>query len=365
MEKKTKKKFIVKPGLYAACVELADDPAAGGLLCQIVLLSEIKTLIDQKGETGWLSLSRGQWRVLTSFTRHQHDRAIKCLKERGLIESFRRKLRYKDPAALAWIRLTEKTKSGIAEIKEREGISAFAENMSELLSVLTENDGELISAKTDSLKEMNISKNEEEVENVIVEKTITEESAVHYKEVKQKESKGSSADEKWFTKTMAEIYGDSCFTPEPYNYSACAALRNIMEWLVTNPGKFHTACKGYPDPVKSGLKAIIHNWVYFCQFSHGWYNTYNHPSVPQIWSLKHQSKAIPDYIKFLAYFKEVQNLAEAGGKVVPKDSDQIGFSTGYFDWLAAADEDKSKLIANVVKKLSLPPENKLANFKKP
>lgn len=359
MKKTTKKKFIVKPGLYAACVELAADPAAGGLLCQIVLMSEGNTLKDQKGETGWLSLSRTQWMVLTSFTRHQHDRAVKCLKDRGLIESFRRKLKYNDPAALAWIRLAEKTKSGIAEIKEREGISAFAEHMSALASVLTEKDGELTSAITDSLKEMNKTKNEKEVENVIVEKTITEESTVHYKEVKQKESKGSSADEKWFTKTMDEIYGDSPFTAEPYNHSACAALRNIMEWLAKNPGMFHSACKGYPDPVKAGLKAIIHNWVYFCQFSHGWYNTYNHPSVPQVWSLKHQSKVIPDYIKFLAYFKEVQNLAEAGGKVVPKDSDQISFSTGYFDWLSAADEDKSKRMASVVNKLSLPKEYKL------
>lgn len=82
MSPKKKKPFAVKPTLFAACVELAEGSAvAGGLLCQVSLLTEHGSLKDEKNIEGWLALSSPQWRVLTGYTRHQHNQALKFLKD--------------------------------------------------------------------------------------------------------------------------------------------------------------------------------------------------------------------------------------------------------------------------------------------
>jgi hypothetical protein len=125
-KKQAKIPFAVKPTIYAACVELCKgNAAAGGLLCQIQIRSEGNTLSDEKSKKGWLVLSSTQWRCVTGFSRHRYDNALKLIKKIGVIESRRRKLNYKDPAALTWIRLTDLAKSEIKGIMSRNAISAF------------------------------------------------------------------------------------------------------------------------------------------------------------------------------------------------------------------------------------------------
>ena len=93
-----KKKFEVKPSLFGGCMRLTDrDTVAAGMLCQILIRSDKKTLTDEHGISGWISMTRDMWMVVTGYSRHQHDAAIRKLKKKGLIKSRRRKLSYKDP----------------------------------------------------------------------------------------------------------------------------------------------------------------------------------------------------------------------------------------------------------------------------
>lgn len=169
---KGKRPFLVKPSIYAACIELAKgNLAAGGLLCQLALLTEKGSLKDEKGVTGWVAVSSQQLRVLTAFTRHQHDGALKKLRTLELVDTRKRKLSRKSKAALIWLRLPDKTKSAIEEIMRRDPIPAFAEKSGENISDLADAKAGIISVETEILDKNVILQNENKSENVIGETT--------------------------------------------------------------------------------------------------------------------------------------------------------------------------------------------------
>ncbi len=205
--KKAAKPFAVKPSIYAACVELTTgNTVAGGLLCQIALRSEGKALKDEHNIEGWLVLSIQQWRYVTGFSRHQYNDALRYLKKNGLIQYRRRKLKYKDRAALGWVRLADNAKSSIGEIMSRPAISAFAEEVSNNASDIAEKTALPISDKPDALNKMNILENDNESENVVIEETTTPESISNKKQKKQKGIKKEVSRKDWFNSVQKDIY---------------------------------------------------------------------------------------------------------------------------------------------------------------
>ncbi|MDE1151041.1 MAG: hypothetical protein PW788_00770 [Micavibrio sp.] len=312
--KKPKKQFAVKPSLYAACVELAKgNTAAGGLLCQIALMTEHGSLKDEKDVEGWLALSSAQWKVLTGFSRHQHDNALKSLKSKNLVEFRRRKLSRRDKSALSWVRLPWATKSGISDIMQREPISAFAETVVIYKSDIAELAEATISDDADILDKNVIIENEDIFENVIIEET-------KIKSASQNSKQKELSKRKMFKKLMAEIYQECPHIPaDPYTTTSGEVLTLAVEYIQSNPANFLSDCPegkgGYPYV----LGKIFQEWDAFCVFVEYMCNGYNLPKVAQLWSLKHHLKAIPDFLNFLNMRRKFELELVNSGLLDPKD----------------------------------------------
>lgn len=324
LAQKKKKPFTVQPSIYAACVELTGSPTAGGLLCQIAIRSEKKTLTDEKGETGWLALSSDQWRVLTGFSRHQYNDALGVLKKKGLIRFRRRRLSKKHVAALAWLRLSENTKSAIAEIMDREGITAFQEIPISSISEFSDNMPVPISEETDSLIKMNISENDNDLKNVIVEKIITGGSSFSQDKGAQGKKKSETKKE-WFEATVKEIY-KNCphLPPEPYKLQSAKALEEIKEYLEVNPAGFFAFCPPESDPFIYALGLTIQNWEDFVSYATGYFGAYNMPKIPAIWALNVQLKSVPEFVKAVAFLMALREEFSCNGITI-KDNPQWFF----------------------------------------
>ena len=310
-EKKAKKPFLVRPSQYAACILLADGSlSAGGLLYQIVLFSNGKGLKDEKGIKGWLAMSHAQWHYLTGFSRHQMSDAVKKLKAKKLIQTRRRRLHHSDPAPLAWYRLKESTKSAITEIMAAEGISAFGENHMLQKPANADNNKVLLSGFAASLEEMILTKNDTE-ENVVIEKTTIAESQSK-KVKKNKEGKKKESKKDWFNSVMFEVLKDTAITPEPYTNNNVVKLERILEYLEGNPGQYFEFCFS-PKPSIYAVREVMCNWSDFTEFAIELFKAFNMPLTPQFFSISHQLKAIPDYIKYRFHNQRLADLFIAEG----------------------------------------------------
>lgn len=333
--KKTKKPYAVKPTIYAACIEITNrNPTAGGLLCQMMIKSESGTLRNQDGEDGWLAITAKQWLILTGFSRHQYDNALKKLKKMGLIEFGRRKLSWTDPAAITWVKVSEEAISQIAEILERERVSAFGETTSGIISEQTENPTAItyqntdmaehtISEDAEPLIKNEITKNEivinENTSNDIVAKPKLKLSAFSSK----KGFIGKEGNEaNWFMSQMRIIYFYSGHSPEPYSPKRLAEYMEMIDYLNFNPLNFHDYCSKDEDPNLYAIKLAIEGWYEFTQYAVRNYGSYNVPPKPDLWAVKQQIKVIPDFLK-LVYFSNLITKRCASGDCKPPDFHKV------------------------------------------
>lgn len=321
------KSFLVKPSVYAACVELTGgNLTAAGLLCQAVIRAKGKTLKDESGQDGWLVLSSTQWRCLTGFTRHQHNNALHALKSKSLIDHRRRKLRYNDPAALAWIRVPEHVKSGIAEIMSGTGISAFDDLTTSLKSPGAENESMATSDAAEALMVNEMTKNEDKKENVVIEKT-KKEFCVSQAQAGSSKINNSALAQNWFNSTIAEIYKGSQYSPEPFQKTSYLTLKEILAYLDENLGS--ELNQNIQSPV-AALHTIILSWADFSWFAQTVFGGFNIPMMPQLWSMKHQLKCIPEYVKYQQYLTGLEEAARVLGfqlnksAAVRRDLDKFG-----------------------------------------
>ncbi|NBX02903.1 MAG: hypothetical protein EBR02_02315 [Alphaproteobacteria bacterium] len=355
--KKNSKPFAVKPSTYAACVELCEgNTAAGGFLCQIAIRSKGKALKDENNVDGYLVLTSQQWRYVTGFTRHQHNDALSYLKKKGLIQYRRRRLTYKDSAALVWIRLPDGTKSAMAEIMARPAISAFSEVMPVVISVNTDNSPSPISGAADVLIQMNIKENEDSSKNVIIGEITTVESTskLEKESKKNKKVKCSSLTKKdWFNATIKEIYKDSNYSPEPFKEHTATILLEAKEYLETNPGNFFEFCFTEFPPYMYALNLAIVNWGQFIWFSEAVYNSFKMPLMPQLWSLKHQLKVIPEFVKFRRYIDDLRDAFLTKGLAFNAEVSLAYDIDVYFQYLGLPIEKRQAFIVSCLEKSGL------------
>ena len=73
------------PSPVAACAAVAGDHVVGALLHQVRYWRH-RARIRRSG-LRWIVKTRDEWCAETGLTRHQYDRALRCLKERGLVQA--------------------------------------------------------------------------------------------------------------------------------------------------------------------------------------------------------------------------------------------------------------------------------------
>lgn len=320
-KKKDKKPYAVSPTIFAACMEITQGSATeAGLLCQMVIRVTSKggsgTLTDHNGEKGWLAISAIQWYVITGYSRHQYNDALAGLKGKQLVEGMRRKLSWDSPSAITWLRVPAHVISLVAEIQGRKPITAFGEVIdtsiteeTEITSVAISDETEIsdvvISEKAAPLNINEMVNNEIESKennlNVIVAaaKTTNKVTGFPY----SKEVVGKSKDDKdWYIREMKQIYKFSSSAYEPYTIQRCQQLRDIFEYLKTNPSNFHSYCRVGDDPHRYALKLIVEGWTDFSLYAQNNYGAYNMPLQATLFSIVHQTKAIPGFVKLACYF---------------------------------------------------------------
>ena len=105
--------FQRNPSPQARCIEAAGDVNAGVLLYQIQYRFKLRdALLERDGRT-WAAQTSDCWCTEVGLTSKQYKRALRILKDRGLIEVTHAKVRRHHRWPRAFIRLTDGTSEGL------------------------------------------------------------------------------------------------------------------------------------------------------------------------------------------------------------------------------------------------------------
>lgn len=113
----TNKKFEVWPSQLAKCIELTGGKVPAGVLLYRLACRAQKGWLMKHPKDGkrYAVLTRNQWMTDTGLTRHQHDGAIKALKEKKLVEVRHSKRNKLERFLRTWARPTDEAMSVITE----------------------------------------------------------------------------------------------------------------------------------------------------------------------------------------------------------------------------------------------------------
>ncbi len=284
-------KFIVRPSALAACKKLGGNSSTAILLYRMHVRSRKGGLRDEKGEKGWLALTKDEWLLETGLTRHEFDNSLKQLKANGLIKFRSRKLRRSDKNARSWYKLFDDTKSDIDDIMSGKPISGSSDLGSGLKSDGSETDNGMISEQPDALNNMLLKENE--INKNVVTKTTgtTEPSAL----------KNSKKVEGGYKKDIESVFKDSLYPPPVVSNNDIEAYLAIRDYLETNKNflfcpEFHQG-----NVVCKAMRKLVDHWQDFKFLAETHNQAFNVPSSPRIWCMKLQLSYIPEFLNFLWY----------------------------------------------------------------
>lgn len=110
-----KTKFIVRPSVLGALFKLTGDATATLLAYRIYSRGAGRGMINyENNSTGWAVLSRKEWMVDTGMTIHQYNRAMKILKDTGIIDRLQK--HWADGQSKLWVRINAETMQKIEEM---------------------------------------------------------------------------------------------------------------------------------------------------------------------------------------------------------------------------------------------------------
>lgn len=307
------KTFLVRPSVFGACMRLTKGKVTAAVYLNHIWMRSSKKTLTNGGEGGWVALSATQWRYEMGFTRHQFDDAVRTLKQEGLITTFRRKFRKKDPAALSWIKLTAGVTSAISDIQHKAGISAFASEPETLISALADKLPHTISENPDALNTMTILENEDTDKNDVIAKTTAVTTSPKINKLV-----GEEVDKKWFYAVCKKIYTGMAvdILPEPYKASSFKSLWGVVGFLEGGCDLSITAPEHVTESTITILQTIIRNWDSFKSFAETQNNAYNMPVKPQLFALAHQQKILRQYA-------HLRSFCERAAGMLPTDLDEL------------------------------------------
>ncbi|PZP55945.1 MAG: hypothetical protein DI586_05295 [Micavibrio aeruginosavorus] len=311
-----KAKFVVRPSSLAACTILAGDLPAGHLLYRVVLrFKHFKPWKDKQGLAAVI-LTRAEWMVDTSLTRHQYDRAVKILKDRKLITVRHEKMRKTDQFQRTWIYLAEHVTSAISDITAGDAISFQPESTGKPNSAKSELVFDLFSATADDKENEEQKDNEEEKSNVYQQTYIGADAPEEEVRVAdKKEAIEDFLNAKGLPKDVEKAVAEFCCYmgfigyPVPFpdkffvsDFEQCINALSLSDYRLFSAGEIAE------DPTDTeftsisydlrALQIIVSHWEdfnFFLKFANGAWNV---PLVPTIGFLKMQASNIVAFFHF-------------------------------------------------------------------
>lgn len=293
VEVELKGKFEVRPSRLGACCKLAGDVAAGVLLYSIHLRQTFYTPIQGKDGHEWVVLTRPQWMIDTSLTRHQYDRALKLLKKKNLVVVEYKKLHKKDQHQKTWLRIPAEILSAVTDIMQPKKESANAEKATPVESAQADVATEQESAISDDKNE-NLLENEEEI-NVAFLKTTNSSSPGEVSKSVIAEEDVEVELESWFKTANDYIYaGCKAIGKEVYSKKRAIKLKTIVSDL-----------EGHDTSSLDMLRRAVEMWPHFKAFAEIFNKAFNMPEIPQLWAIAMQLKAVPHFYRYVDFYRDM------------------------------------------------------------